>query len=138
MTISDEFQAQIRSGNIVEALTMAIGGAIELEITTWVASSQSNTDEQSAGNRIRTRISIVDGEIDNEVGSKFIGIGPYTELRELHLQQVQQGREIIQRNLENLQQMFIVLSSTISQLPQGTLPQTEDHPLLLSDDQDNL
>ncbi|HEY9700877.1 MAG TPA: hypothetical protein V6C58_00430, partial [Allocoleopsis sp.] len=102
MTISDEFQAQIRSGNIVEALTMAIGGAIELEITTWVASSQSNTDEHSAGNRIRTRISIVDGEIDNEVGSKFIGIGPYTELRELHLQQVQQGRDIIQRNLENL------------------------------------
>jgi hypothetical protein len=123
MNISDEFQAQIKAGNIADALAIAISGAVELEITTSVTSNQ-NPHHDSRGDRMRTRINIVDGQIDNEVGSKFIGNGPYTELRKFHLQQVHEGREVIQRNLENLQQMFTILTTTIAQLPPESLSPT--------------
>jgi hypothetical protein len=127
MAISDDFKAQLKAGKIVDALTLALGEAVELEITTWVSSSKNSEDKNSIAAekpapdcRMRTRMNIVDGAIDNEVGSRFIGNGPYTELRQFHMEQVQQGREIIQQNLENLQQLFTVLTSTLSQLPQAS------------------
>lgn len=127
MATSDDFKAQLKAGKIIDALTLALGEAVELEITTWVSSSKnsdektgSEADKPAADCRMRTRMNIVDGAIDNEVGSRFIGNGPYTELREFHMEQVQQGREIIQQNLENLQHLFTVLTSTLSQLPQAS------------------
>lgn len=126
MAISDEFKEQLRAGKIVDALTLALGEAVELEITTWVSQSNSDTNTSAekyqppADCRMRTRINIVDGDIDNEVGSQFIGNGRYTELRQFHMEQVQEGRHIIQQNLENLQQLFTVLTSTLSQLPQSS------------------
>lgn len=124
MAISDDFKEQLKAGRIVDALTLALGEAVELEITTWVSSSnhsETNTPAEAArpapDSRMRTRLNIVDGAIDNEVGSRFIGNGPYTELREFHMEQVQQGRQIIQHNLENLQQLFTVLTHTLTQLP---------------------
>lgn len=124
MAISDDFKEQLKAGRIVDALTLALGEAVELEITTWVSSSknpETNTQAETAtpapDSRMRTRLNIVDGAIDNEVGSRFIGNGPYTELREFHMEQVQQGRQIIQHNLENLQQLFTVLTHTLTHLP---------------------
>lgn len=120
MAASDDFKAQLKAGKIVDALTLALGEAIELEVTTWV-STESDTDasQPSPGNRIRTRINIVDGDIDNEVGSAFVGNAPYAELRQFHLEQVKEGREIIQQNLVTLQQIFTVMANTLSQLPPG-------------------
>jgi hypothetical protein len=124
MAISDDFKEQLKAGRIVDALTLALGEAVELEITTWVSSSKnsethtsSETAKPAPDSRMRTRLNIVDGAIDNEVGSRFIGNGPYTELREFHMEQVQQGRQIIQHNLENLQQLFTVLTHTLTHLP---------------------
>jgi hypothetical protein len=136
MATSDEFKEQLRAGKIVDALTLALGEAIELEITTWVSSSNSDAntlaeaDQLPADCRMRTRINIVDGDIDNEIGSQFIGNGPYTELRQFHLEQVQQGRHIIQHNLENLQQLFTVLTNTLSRLPQGSHRRADGNPVL--------
>ena len=120
MAASDDFKAQLKAGKIVDALTLALGEAIELEVTTWV-STESDTDasQPSPGNRIRTRINIVDGDIDNEVGSAFVGNASYAELRQFHLEQVKEGREIIQHNLVTLQQIFTVMANTLSQLPPG-------------------
>jgi hypothetical protein len=59
-------------------------------------------------------MNIVDGDIDNEVGSQFIGNGPYTELRQFHMEQVQEGRQIIQKNLENLQQLFTLRQASLA------------------------
>ncbi|AFZ19870.1 hypothetical protein [Allocoleopsis franciscana] len=127
MAISDDFKEQLKAGRIVDALTLALGEAVELEITTWVSSSknsETNTQAETAkptpDSRMRTRLNIVDGAIDNEVGSRFIGNGPYTELREFHMEQVQQGRQIIQHNLENLQQLFTVLTHTLTHLPSAS------------------
>lgn len=145
MAISDEFKAQLKAGKIVDALTLALGEAVELEITTWVSSSKASEANHSAEAdkpptdcRMRTRMNIVDGAIDNEIGSRFIGNGPYTELRQFHMEQVQQGRQIIQQNLENLQQLFTVLTNTLTQMPQASHRLGEGKSALSPSDHDNL
>jgi hypothetical protein len=85
---------------------------------------------------MRTRVNIVDAEIDNEVGSQFIGNGPYTELRQFHMDQVHEGPKIIQQNLENLQHLFTVLTSTMARIPEVP-PRRVDGNSVLSPSQDN-
>lgn len=144
MATSDEFKEQLKAGKIVDALTLALGEAVELEITTWVSSANnsdaqsSEADKPSADSRMRTRMNIVDGAIDNEVGSRFIGNGPYTELRQFHMEQVHQGRQIIQQNLENLQQLFTVLTTTLTQMPQASHRLAEGNSALSPSKDENL
>lgn len=142
MATSDDFKEQLKAGKIVDALTLALGQAVELEITTWVSSSNSEAknsseaDQPPADCRMRTRLNIVNGDIDNEVGTQFIGNGPYTELRQFHMEQVQEGPQMIQQNLENLQELFTVLTTTLSRLPQVS-HRHEDGTPVLSPSQDN-
>ena len=144
MTISDDFKEQLKAGKIVDALTLALSEAVELEITTWVSSANPDSrtigeaDQPPAGYRMRTRLNIVDGDIDNEIGSQFIGNGPYTELRQFHMAQVQEGRQIIQQNLENIQQLFTVLTRTLAHLPQTSHRRTDGNSILSPSTQDNL
>src|SRR5919199_2357176 len=145
MAISDDFKEQLKAGKIVDALTLALGEAVELEITTWVSSSKSDATTSTerdhlppADCRMRTRMNIVDGDIDNEVGTQFIGNGPYTELRQFHMEQVQEGRQIIQHNLENLQQLFTVLTSTLAQLPQTSRRLAEGNSVLSPSNSDDI
>ncbi len=145
MAISDDFKEQLKAGKIVDALTLALGEAVELEITTWVSSSKSDATTSTERDhlpppdcRMRTRINIVDGNIDNEVGSQFIGNGPYTELRQFHQEQVQEGRQVIQQNLENLQQLFTVLTNTLSRLPQSSRRQEDGNYVLPPASQEDL
>jgi len=128
MTTSEEFKEKLKAGEIVDALTLAMSEAIELKITTWVSSAQS--EQSSPGYRMCTRMNIVDGNINNEIGTHFIGNGPYTELREFHMEQVLEGRNIIRQNLESLQQLFKVIASTLSQLPRDSRQVQEQNSLL--------
>ncbi len=142
MTTSDDFKAQLKAGKIIDALTLALGEAVELEITTWVSSaSDSKTSLEAEApppdRRMRTRMNIVDGDIHNEVGTQFIGNGPYTELQQFHSVQVQDGPQMIQHNLENLQQLFAVLTSTLTQLQAGSL-RRQDSNSVLSPHEENL
>lgn len=121
MAVSDDFREQLKAGKFGDAFILALSEAVELDITTWVASADSEAKSPDSGQpipgyRMRTRINIVEGEIENEVGSQFIGNGPYTELRQFHQEQVQEGRQIIQNNLASLQQLFTVLAN-LSQMP---------------------
>jgi hypothetical protein len=127
----DEFKDKLRSGEIFEALTIAMSEAIELKVTTWVSSAESPPTVQDfyangtlkedlqppAGSCLRTRINLVDGEVENEIGSEFIGNEAYAELQEFHLEQVKEGREILLKNIESLQKIFVVMTNTMSQLP---------------------
>ncbi len=137
MTPSDRFREALSSGNIGQALTIALGEAIELEITTWVVerpADDSGTEVQSGdrpkpppGQRMMTRINIVDGDIENEIGRDFID-GPYAGLRDFHLQEVDKGVDIIKQNLENLQNLFETLSDSLDRLAKlpRSRPQTTD------------
>lgn len=111
MAPSDDFKAQLKAGNINEALSLALNGAVDLKITTWVtsASDTQQTSVAKPGHRLRTRINTIEGKVDNEIGDQFIGNGPYRELRQFHVDQVTQGSEIIHSNLKSLQTLFEVV-----------------------------
>jgi hypothetical protein len=144
MATSDDFKEQLKAGKIVDALTLALSEAVELEITTWVSSAKSDAntsleaDHPSADCRMRTRLNILEGNIDNEVGTQFIGNGPYTELRQFHQEQVQEGRQIVQQNLDNLQHLFTILTTTLSKLPQASRQLADGNSVLSPSSQDNL
>jgi len=119
MTAIEEFREKIQAGEIFDALTLAMSEAVELKITTWVASSDldSQVDESQPGYRLHTRLNLVSGEVDNEIGSEFINNPAYGELQRLHLEQVHQGRETLIKNLESLQAMFTIFNDTFSEMP---------------------
>jgi hypothetical protein len=122
MTPLEEFKEKIKAGEMFDALAIAMSESIELNITTWVASSEDQQlDETSQpGYRMRTRINLVDGEVDNEVGREFASNPAYAELQKLHMEQVKQGREILLNNLASLQSMFVMLNdtqSTMAEIP---------------------
>ena len=123
MTPLEEFKAKVQAGEMFDALAIAMSEAIELNITTSVVSSEQDRLEENSqpGYRMRTRINLVDGEVDNEIGREFASNPAYAELQKLHLEQVQQGREILLNNLASLQSMFAMLNNTqsaMSEIPE--------------------
>ncbi|MBD2314538.1 hypothetical protein H6G20_22985, partial [Desertifilum sp. FACHB-1129] len=112
MAASDDFKALIRAGKLAEALKTALSESIELDIATWVSladpygTEQQNPESALPGHRMKTRINIVDGDINTEVGSVFVDNSAFAELREFHISQIKASHEIIQRNLLSLQKLF--------------------------------
>ena len=131
MAASDGFKQSLREGKLVEALKLALSEAIELKVTTWVASDvpsdngQTDSDGGQPGHRMRTRLNIVDGDIDNEVGSAFLNNGPYSELRNFHLKQVHEGRETIRQNLSNLQQLVSLFAKALKKDDQAFISEPD-------------
>lgn len=128
MAASEEFKQAIKAGDIKQALQLAISEAPELEITTWVSAANPYHPNQPAdkvlpGYQMRTRINIVEGDVETEVGSQFVGNSPYNDLREFHVQQILGSRDIIQQNLESLQQLFAILGNTLPKLSQNPASQ---------------
>lgn len=103
--------------DITDAIKKAIVDVVQLEITTWVTEPSTESDNElqnrqqlpKPGNRMHTIINLVNGDIKNEVGSQFVGSGPYAELREFHLSQVKDSREIIQKNIETVHKIYGIL-----------------------------
>jgi hypothetical protein len=111
MPSSDDFREQLKAGNITEALALALSQAAGLKITTWVTSAtdEAETTPGKPGDRLRTHINTIEGKLENEIGDRFIGNGPYRELRQFHFDQVAESSKIIQSNLKSLQKLFEVL-----------------------------
>jgi len=108
---SEEFKAALKEGRIVDALKTALGQSIELEITTAIASDNpeigSRTWEKGdSGEIMRTRLNIVEGKIETEIGSKFLEGEKFAELREFHVSQMQASGQIIERNISSLQKLL--------------------------------
>lgn len=129
MTALEEFQAKIQEGEIYDAMAIAMGEAIELKISTWIVSDENNSESASqSGYRMRTRINLIDGEIDNEIGRKFASNPAYNELQKLHLEQVTKGREILLNNLASLQSMLSALEATQKAIPEISAAETPALP----------
>lgn len=124
-TLSGSFQDDIKnklltSSSVLDAMKKAVTEIVELEITTWVSEpsdlitlSAKDSEKPKPGNRMYSKINIIEGDITNEVGSQFIANGPYNELRQFHLDQVKESREIIQKNIESLQKLFYILTEIV-------------------------
>jgi hypothetical protein len=109
--------SKLDSNKIIDAIKTAIVDMVELEITTWVVESSNQLSEDlhpstvsaQPGNRIYTKINLIDGDIENEVGSQFLCGSPYSELLGFHLEQVKESREIMQKNIESVHKIYKVL-----------------------------
>jgi hypothetical protein len=107
MVVNEKFQQLLKAGKLDEALLLALEQAIELEVTTWVASEEET--EAIPGQRLRSRLNLVAGELEHEIGEEFLNNPAYEQLQQFHLEQVQASRQTMVQNVQTLQQLFTVL-----------------------------
>ncbi len=101
VTASVRFQSKLKeTKNFGDALIEIFSDLVQLEIVTWVAHEGDTTHR--AGNRLKTTINLIDGDIENELGADFLQGSPYAELRGFHESQVGKGSETIANNLKTL------------------------------------
>ena len=101
VTASVRFQNKLKeTKNFGDALVEIFSDLMQLEIVTWVA--HEGDAIHKAGNRLRTTINLIDGDIENELGADFLHGSPYAELRDFHEVQVAKGAETIANNLKTL------------------------------------
>lgn len=112
--MSNEFTKHLQQGKLADALTVALTKSIELEITTWIAVPDAPTPEM--GECLHTKINIIDGEIDNQIGKRCLDQVCYSELQDFHQEQVQYSSQLIQQNLETLQQLLVMMAGTYNQV----------------------
>ena len=110
---SVRFQSKLKeSKNFGDALVEIFADLVKLEIVTWVAHEGDTTHR--AGNRLRTTINLIDGDIENEIGADFLQGSPYAELRNFHETQVDQGSVTIANNLQTLVDIGQKVSSLLT------------------------
>ena len=101
VTASVRFQSKLKeTKNFGDALIEIFSDLVQLEIVTWVAHEGDTTHR--AGNRLKTKINLIDGDIENELGADYLQGSPYAELRGFHEIQVEKGSETIANNLKTL------------------------------------
>ena len=112
MSSSKEFKQAIEAGNISEAFLVAMSNAPELSITTKIVTAEGERVDESSevDNYLRTRINLVEGKVENEIGAKLTG-DRYSEIQQFHIEQVTQAHQTIQHNLISLQKIFQLMSS---------------------------
>jgi hypothetical protein len=129
MASSEDFKKYIQAGKLAEALSLAMSAAVKLQITTRVLDDADMVIEKDSlpGDRLRTQINMVEGQITNEIGEQFTGKSPYQDLKQVHLTQVKEGVKTIQNNLKTLQKLFRLLVAMRQQdlLEVSPLPQLE-------------
>lgn len=129
MASSEDFKKYIQAGKLSEALSLAMSAAVKLQITTRVLDDADMVTEKESlpGDRLRTQINMVEGQITNEIGEQFTGKSPYQALKQAHLTQVKEGVKTIQNNLKTLQKLFRLLVAMRQQdlLEVFPLPQME-------------
>ena len=113
VTASVRFQSKLKeSKNFGDALVEIFSDLVKLEIVTWVA--HEGDTNHSAGNRLKTTINLIDGDIENELGADFLQGSPYAELRGFHEIQVEKGAETIANNLKTLVDIGQKVTSMLS------------------------
>ena len=106
MVSSEEFKEALRGGKLEQALLLAMSPAIELKITTQLA---SDSEQITPSSRLQTRINLIEGKLENEIGEQFLNNAPYRELQQFHLEQVKEGNQTIQQNIGSLQTLFAIV-----------------------------
>ena len=114
MTSSEEFKQAIREGRLNDAFAIAISKTPELHITTKIA-SETNTSESKSW---QTHLNLIEGTISNEIEEELINDNLYDFVQQFHYQQISQGNQIINQNLQSIQQLFRLLA-ILQQQKQG-------------------
>jgi hypothetical protein len=122
MISSAEFQHKLRSGQIYDALALVVQETVELEITTQM-NEDPDPDRSADGEYLRTRINLLTGNIQNEVGKNVVTSPNFLKLQQLHLDQLAVSQQGVRGYLEQIQSILAILpansmtSGDRSQLP---------------------
>lgn len=115
-----QFREDIRNGNYLKAIGAVVSRMSQLQIHTIIEDeddphySGNLADFQGlAGQRMITCIDLLDGDLKNVIGSRFIEGDSYHSFREYHVSQVDKGLGIISQNISALQQAIKNLQSWV-------------------------
>ncbi|OIP69689.1 MAG: hypothetical protein AUK48_14340 [Oscillatoriales cyanobacterium CG2_30_44_21] len=131
-TTSEKFQNKLNATkNFGAALVEVFSDLVHLEIVTWVA--EAGDCEHKTGNRLRTNINLIDGDIENEFGVSFLNDPAYFDLRSFHETQVQKGADTIANNLQTLVSIGQKVTDLLNNKP-TVKPSTPEANTLLAGD----
>jgi hypothetical protein len=108
MISSAEFQHKLRSGQIHDALALVVQETVELEITTQMNEDPA-PDRSADGAYLRTRINLLTGNIQNEVGKNVVTSPNFLKLQQLHLDQLVVSQQGVRGYLEQIQAILAIL-----------------------------
>jgi hypothetical protein len=120
MISSEEFQQQLQSGRIQEALALVSrdptllqrGFTHALDITTH-STPDTAPDRAVTNGYLRTKIDLLTGEIHNEVSQNLVlDRASYLNLQQLHITQIVASYRIVQGHLERVKAILTALSPT--------------------------
>ncbi|WP_309736128.1 hypothetical protein [Chamaesiphon sp. OTE_75_metabat_556] len=127
MISSAEFQHKLRSGQIYDALALVVQETVELEITTQM--NEDPDPERSAdGEYLRTKINLLTGNIQNEVGKNVVTSPNFLKLQQLHLDQLAVSQQGVRGYLEQIQAILAILPANSTINGDGQLPTDLRHP----------
>ncbi len=111
MISSEEFHQQLQAGQIQAALALIVRDASELDVTTRMTEDLAN--RQSSGSEyLRTKINLLTGEIQNEVGKDVVTRNNYIKLQQLHIDQIIVSHRLVQGYLDRIKAILTVLDSS--------------------------
>lgn len=117
MISSQEFQRTLQSGKIHEALSLLVRDAAEIDVTTRLMADSTNSQASQTG-YLRTKINLLTGEIQNEVGKGVVtDSSSYLKLQKLHIEQIVASDRIVQGYWQQLKTILGELSTTATESP---------------------
>jgi hypothetical protein len=112
MISSKEFQQTLQSGQIHEALALLVRDPV-VDITTRLNEDPLGDSQKSNHSYIRTKINLLTGEIQNEVGKGFVAnCTDYLKLQQLHIDQVVASDRAVQGYFDQIKTILTMLSPT--------------------------
>jgi ABC-type Zn uptake system ZnuABC Zn-binding protein ZnuA len=115
MSKLEEVKAKIQAGELSDAMSIAISEAMKLEIVTFL----SENEDQPSPPYLRTLIDLLDNEIEYQISEQLMNNNFYNQIKQVHVEQVQQANERILKNVESLQKMFSLLNNSLKEIPQN-------------------
>jgi hypothetical protein len=110
MISSEEFQQTLQSGQIHEALALLVRDPV-VDITTRLNEDPLDDSQTINHSYIRTKINLLTGEIQNEVGKGFVAnCSGYLKLQQLHIDQVVASDRAVQGYFDQLKAILTTLS----------------------------
>lgn len=130
LPVQQKFEKAVREKNFFEAFLSVIHEAVQLKILTVVEDENDPLFEDNLsllqgqpGKRMATFIELLSGDIKNVIGSRFLENNHYQEILNFHREQVEEGQQIIEKNIESLRKILIYLmelqerSENLTQVP---------------------
>jgi hypothetical protein len=121
MISSEEFHQKLQAGRLHEALALVVrdatlvhsGFANELDVTTRLTEDLASS-EPSNREYLRTKINLLTGDIQNEVGKDVVTTSSsYLKLQKLHIDQIIASHRIVQGYLDRVTAILTTLAPAI-------------------------